>query len=176
VAVTGKVAKRPEGSINPKLGTGEIEVRAVNWKSSTKVLRPRFNPPARICPARNPLKYRYVDLRRPEMQRTLVLRHRMIKIMRDYFDAMGFLEVETPMLGRSTPGARAIISCQPGAAGFVLCLAAIAPALQADFNGGRLRPIYAGCPLFSRRGLARPTASPSSLSWTWKCRLSMSTT
>ena len=53
------------------------------------------------------LKYRYVDLRRPEMQRTMLLRHRMIKIMRDYFDALGFIDVETPMLGRSTPeGAR----------------------------------------------------------------------
>ena len=53
------------------------------------------------------LKHRYLDLRRPEMQQTILLRHRIIKIMRDYFDEQRFIEVETPMLGRSTPeGAR----------------------------------------------------------------------
>ncbi len=108
ILVTGKVARRPEGTVNPKLITGEIEVRAAKLEILNKSLTPPFQPTSKDLPGEDiRLKYRYVDLRRPEMQRTLVLRHRMIKIMRDHFDALGFIEVETPMLGRSTPeGAR----------------------------------------------------------------------
>lgn len=108
VAVTGNVARRPEGTINPKLATGEIEVRATRLEMLNKSLTPPFQPTSIDLPGEDiRLKYRYIDLRRPEMQRTMILRHRMIKFMRDYFDVLGFLEVETPMLGRSTPeGAR----------------------------------------------------------------------
>ena len=108
VAVTGKVALRPEGTLNPKLETGEIELRAQGVEILNKSLTPPFQPEGKDLPGEDlRLKYRYIDLRRPEMQRTLLLRHRMIKLMRDYFDELGFVEVETPMLGRSTPeGAR----------------------------------------------------------------------
>ena len=108
ILVTGKVAARPEGTVNPKLVTGEIEIRAAKLEILNKSQTPPFQPTSKDLPGEDiRLKYRYVDLRRPEMQRTLVLRHRMIKIMRDHFDALGFIEVETPMLGRSTPeGAR----------------------------------------------------------------------
>ncbi|HEY4760780.1 MAG TPA: aspartate--tRNA ligase [Thermoguttaceae bacterium] len=108
VAVTGKVAKRPEGTVNPKLDTGEIEVRAARLEILNKSLTPPFQPTSKELPGEDiRLKYRYIDLRRPEMQRTIVLRHRIIKIMRDFFDALRFIEVETPVLGRSTPeGAR----------------------------------------------------------------------
>jgi aspartyl-tRNA synthetase len=108
VLVRGKVAKRPEGTINPKLDTGEIEIRVEHMEILNKSLNPPFQPTSKDLPGEDiRLKYRYIDLRRPEMQRTLVLRHRIIKIMRDYFDTLGFVEVETPMLGRSTPeGAR----------------------------------------------------------------------
>jgi aspartyl-tRNA synthetase len=108
ILITGKVARRPEGTVNPKLSTGEIEVRAAKLEILNKSLTPPFQPTSMDLPGEDiRLKYRYIDLRRPEMQRTLFLRHLMIKIMRDYFDALGFLEVETPMLGRSTPeGAR----------------------------------------------------------------------
>jgi aspartyl-tRNA synthetase len=108
IAVVGKVARRPEGTVNPKLDTGEIELRATQLTVLNKSLTPPFQPGAKELPGEDlRLKYRYLDLRRPEMQRTLVLRHRMIKAMRDYFDEHRFIEVETPMLGRSTPeGAR----------------------------------------------------------------------
>ncbi|MCS7238068.1 MAG: aspartate--tRNA ligase [Thermoguttaceae bacterium] len=108
VAVTGTVVRRPEGTENPKLATGEIELRAEEVRILNKSLTPPFHPSAKDLPGEEVrLKYRYIDLRRPEMQETLILRHRMIKIMRDYFDALGFIEVETPMLGKSTPeGAR----------------------------------------------------------------------
>jgi aspartyl-tRNA synthetase len=108
ILITGKVARRPEGTVNLKLSTGEIEVRAAKLEILNKSLTPPFQPTSMDLPGEDiRLKYRYIDLRRPEMQRTLFLRHRIIKIMRDYFDALDFLEVETPMLGRSTPeGAR----------------------------------------------------------------------
>ncbi len=108
VAVTGRVAPRPEGTVNPKLPTGEIEVRADRLEILNKSLTPPFHPTAKELPGEDlRLKHRYIDLRRPEMQQTLLLRHRMIKIMRDYFDELNFIDVETPVLGRSTPeGAR----------------------------------------------------------------------
>ncbi len=108
IAVTGKVAHRPEGTVNPKLATGEIEVRAERLEILNRSLTPPFQPTAKELPTEElRLKHRYVDLRRPDMQQTLLLRHRMIKIMRDYCDELGFIDVETPMLGRSTPeGAR----------------------------------------------------------------------
>ena len=108
VAITGAVAQRPEGTANPKLTTGEIEVRARRVELLNRSLTPPFQPTGKEIPGEDlRLKYRYIDLRRPEMQQTMLLRHRMVKIMRDYFDDLGFVEVETPMLGRSTPeGAR----------------------------------------------------------------------
>ncbi len=107
--VRGNVAPRPEGMVNKNVPTGQIEVRA----REIEVLNPSLAPP--LLPTSKEelpgedirLKHRYIDLRRPEMQRTLLLRHRMIKVMRDYLDSLGFVDVETPMLGRSTPeGAR----------------------------------------------------------------------
>jgi aspartyl-tRNA synthetase len=109
VAVRGRVAPRPEGSVNTKIDTGAIEVRATELKILNPSAPPPFQPTSKEeLPGEDfRLKYRYIDLRRPEMQRTVLLRHRMVKLMRDYFDAQGFVEVETPMLGRSTPeGAR----------------------------------------------------------------------
>jgi aspartyl-tRNA synthetase len=108
ISVTGKVAKRPEGTENPKLETGEIEIRTARLQVLNKSLTPPFQPTAPEMPGEDiRLKYRYIDLRRPRMQQTFLLRHRIIKLMRDYFDEQGFVDVETPMLGRSTPeGAR----------------------------------------------------------------------
>jgi len=108
IAVTGKVAPRPEGTVNPKLDTGEIELRARHLEVLNRSRPVPFRPTGNDLPGEDlRLKYRYLDLRRPAMQRAMELRHRMIKIMRDYFDELGFVDVETPMLGRSTPeGAR----------------------------------------------------------------------
>jgi aspartyl-tRNA synthetase len=108
ILVTGEVQPRPEGATNPKLNTGEIEVRATSLEVLNKSATPPFQPGAKDLPGEDlRLKYRYLDLRRNEMQRTLLLRHRIIKRMRDYFDEHDFIDVETPMLGRSTPeGAR----------------------------------------------------------------------
>jgi aspartyl-tRNA synthetase len=108
VSVTGQIAPRPEGTVNPKLATGEIEVRPTNLEILNRSQTPPFQPGGMEVPNEDlRLKYRYLDLRRPEMQATLQLRHRLTLGMRRYFDEHGFIDVETPMLGRSTPeGAR----------------------------------------------------------------------
>lgn len=109
VRVIGKVIARPDGQANPDMATGEIEVLA----ETLEVLNPSETPPftpSQVEELPNEdmrLKYRYIDLRRQPMQDSLILRHRIIKAMRDYFDEQQFIEVETPILGRSTPeGAR----------------------------------------------------------------------
>ncbi len=108
VSVTGKVAHRPEGTFNPKLATGEIEIQPSELVILNKSQTPPLQPSAKEPPGEDlRLKYRYLDLRRPEMQQILLLRHKIIRGMRTYFDEHGFIDVETPILGRSTPeGAR----------------------------------------------------------------------
>ena len=108
IKVTGKVALRPEGMANSKLATGAIELRASEYELLNESLTPPLSPGSQETPGEDlRLKYRYLDLRRPEMQRTMFLRNAMIKSMRDYFADHDFIDIETPILGRSTPeGAR----------------------------------------------------------------------
>jgi aspartyl-tRNA synthetase len=108
IAVIGTVVERPKGTANPKLRTGEIEVLAKELKILNVAKTPPFpiEDEAEIAEETR-LKYRYLDLRRPGLQRNLILRHQVAKEVRNYFDRLGFLEVETPMLFKSTPeGAR----------------------------------------------------------------------
>src|SRR5687767_10990785 len=108
VTVEGTVGKRPAGTENPHLPTGEIEVVA----EQLAVLNTAKTPPFYInedAPVEESLrlKYRYLDLRRQRLRDTILLRHRVVKFMRDYLDARGFVEIETPILTKSTPeGAR----------------------------------------------------------------------
>ncbi|HET8522875.1 MAG TPA: amino acid--tRNA ligase-related protein, partial [Thermomicrobiales bacterium] len=108
LAVTGIVRKRPPEAENPKLATGAIEVEA----HSVDILNTSKTPPFYINEDSDVdeslrLEYRYLDLRRQQMQRNVILRHRIVKYMRDFFDERGFVEVETPLLIKSTPeGAR----------------------------------------------------------------------
>ncbi len=110
VQVTGNVAPRPEGMANEKLATGAIELRVTELTLLNRSETPPVSPSttAGELPGEDlRLKHRYLDLRRDPMQRALQTRHRLIQVMREYFDQQGFLDVETPMLGRSTPeGAR----------------------------------------------------------------------
>ncbi|HEY9059485.1 MAG TPA: aspartate--tRNA ligase [Pseudobacteroides sp.] len=108
LAVIGEVVKRSPETVNPKLPTGEIEVMV----SELRILSKAETPPIYIEEDSDVnetvrLKHRYIDLRRPDMQRNFILRHKVAKIARDYYDENGFLEVETPILTKSTPeGAR----------------------------------------------------------------------
>jgi aspartyl-tRNA synthetase len=108
LSVTGEVRRRPEGTENPDIPTGRVELYA----RSLQVLNESSPLPFAMEEASEAsealrLKYRYLDLRRPELQRNLMLRHRATKTIRDYLDELCFLEIETPMLTKSTPeGAR----------------------------------------------------------------------
>ena len=108
VKVAGKVSMRDAATVNANIATGEIEIMA----EEIEVLNAAKTPPFYIADGIDTdenlrLKYRYLDLRRPEMQRNIILRHKVTKLMRDYLDTRNFLEIETPMLTKSTPeGAR----------------------------------------------------------------------
>ncbi len=108
VRVVGRVELRPPGTVNSKLPTGEVEVRIEELEVLNKSRTPPFTPGQADMPNEDlRLKYRYLDLRRPQMQETLLLRSRMLEIIRAYFAEKQFVDVETPFLGRSTPeGAR----------------------------------------------------------------------
>jgi len=108
LAIKGQVVKRDPETVNPNISTGEIEVMA----SELRILSKSETPPIQIEEDSDVnesvrLKYRFLDLRRPDIQRNLILRHKVAKIARDYYDENGFLDIETPILGKSTPeGAR----------------------------------------------------------------------
>ena len=119
VQVRGTVRARPSGTENPALDTGEVEIVA----TEAVVLNTSLTPPFYLTDDVEAdeslrLRYRYLDLRRPQMQRNLKLRHRVVKFIRDFLDARGFLEIETPILLKSTPeGARDFLvpsRMQPG--------------------------------------------------------------
>ncbi len=105
--VTGRVRHRPEGTINPNLRSGEIEVLA----GSIEILNPSLPPPFQLdddnLSEQVRLEHRYLDLRRPAMQKNFMLRYRATMSVRQHLDALGFIDIETPMLTKSTPeGAR----------------------------------------------------------------------
>lgn len=108
LAIRGTLALRSPEAINKNMPTGELEVIA----TELRILSKSETPPFHIAEDSDAnevlrLKYRYLDLRRPDLQKKLMLRHRVAKIARDYYDENGFYEIETPVLGRSTPeGAR----------------------------------------------------------------------
>ncbi|MBU4320025.1 MAG: aspartate--tRNA ligase [Thermodesulfovibrionales bacterium] len=108
IAVSGEIRKRPEGTENPNLPTGAVEM----YVNKLEVLNEAAPLPYNMEEAADAgealrLKHRYLDLRRPEMQQNLTMRHKITKVTRDYLDERGFLEIETPMLTKSTPeGAR----------------------------------------------------------------------
>ncbi len=108
ITLEGTVNKRPQGMINKNLETGHIEILA----EKLEILTQSETPPFEIANDEEVneklrLKYRYLDLRREKMKKNIIFRHKVIKLMRDYLDKLGFLEIETPILTKSTPeGAR----------------------------------------------------------------------
>ena len=143
IKVTGEVRPRPEGTVNPNLPTGEIEVVA----GAIEIFSRAETPPFQVDSHQEVdemlrLKHRYVDLRRPEMQQNLKLRHAIISSIRRFFDGEGFTEVETPMLTRATPeGARDYLVPSRVHRRHVLRAAAEPAVVQAVVDGRRTRSL-----------------------------------
>jgi len=119
IVVRGEVAPRPPGLVNPRLPTGAVEVRVREIEILSTSKTPVFELTDEIETAEETrLRYRYLDLRRRPMREALIMRHRIAKAIRDYLDAQGFIEIETPFLTKSTPeGARDFLvpsRIQPG--------------------------------------------------------------
>lgn len=117
--VKGKVTPRPPGTVNPALKTGEIEVKAETLKLLNSSKTPPFEIEDALAVEENlRLKYRYLDLRRPTIMNNLLVRHQVVTAVRQFLNEQGFIEVETPMLTKSTPeGARDFLvpsRLQPG--------------------------------------------------------------
>ncbi len=108
IAVIGYVEQRDPDTVNPNLATGEIDVVATDLKLLNVSAPPPFYPSDSVLPYEElRLKYRYIDMRRPEMQANIIMRHKIALAVRNYLAGRGFLEVETPFMTRSTPeGAR----------------------------------------------------------------------
>ena len=108
IAVRGRLAKRSAEAINPELATGQVELKSAELRLLNASAVPPFIIEDETDANENTrLKYRYLDLRRPQSLGNLLLRYRMTKLIRDYLDALGFIDVETPVLTKSTPeGAR----------------------------------------------------------------------
>ncbi len=107
ITVTGRVVRRLAGTENPRLPTGEVEVVAATVEVLSKAAVLPFPLDKEVANEDLRLTYRYLDLRRSRMRRNLIMRHRIVKQIRDHFDAEGFVEIETPILSKSTPeGAR----------------------------------------------------------------------
>lgn len=151
VQVTGKVVRRLPGTVNPQLSTGEIEIAA----ESIKILNPFRTTPFPISDAGHVdeslrLKYRYLDLRRARMRDIVILRHRVVKAMRDYLDERAFIEVETPILMKSTPeGARDYLVPSRLYAGEFSRLTSVSSAIKAVANGWWPGSLLPDCSLFS---------------------------
>ncbi len=107
VEVSGRLGRRPEGTENPGLPTGAVELYAESLSILNESAPLPFSLEDPDTSEALKLRYRYLDLRSPQMQKNLLLRHRAVKAIRDYLDSEGFVEIETPMLTKSTPeGAR----------------------------------------------------------------------
>lgn len=162
ISIRGKVSPRREGMANPKLSTGDIEV----FVDQLEILSKARTPPFSICDdlievnEELRLKYRYLDIRRGDIAHKLVQRHKAMIATRKYLDHHGFLEIATPILGKSTPEGRPRLPCPlQGLPRELLRIAAISPDLQTTVDGLRHGPLLPNRHLLPRRRPARgPTA------------------
>jgi aspartyl-tRNA synthetase len=154
VRITGLVRLRPQGTSNPELKSGEIEILC----REIEVLNPSVTPPFQLdddnLSETTRLTHRVLDLRRPQMQHNLMLRYRVSIEVRKYLDSLGFIDIETPMLTKSTPeGARDYLV--PSRVHDGQFFAAVAPAVQANAYGVGFRPLLPNHQVLPRRRPAR---------------------
>ena len=154
--VTGLVRARPGGTDNANLTSGKVEVLC----HELEVLNPSVTPPFQLdednLSETTRLTHRVLDLRRPQMQRNMMLRYRVAMEVRKFLDANGFIDIETPMLTKSTPeGARDYLVPSRVHDGMFFALPQSPAAVQAAADGGRLRPLLPDHQVLPRRGPAR---------------------
>ena len=101
--VKGKVRRRPEGTENPEMPTGQVEILALELNVLNASETPPFQLDDEDVSEEHRLRYRYIDLRRPEMQQRLMMRAKITRLLRNYLDDNGFLDIETPILTKATP-------------------------------------------------------------------------
>jgi len=105
IAVKGKVCKRDADTVNKKIATGEIEIDVAELEILNEAKTPPFEVSDRVQVAEEQrLQNRYIDLRRPSMQRNIITRHKIVQVIREYFDQQGFIDIETPYMVKFTPG------------------------------------------------------------------------
>ena len=159
VAVEGSVIKRQKA--NPEIATGEVEVMATRLHILNNSKTPPFQIEDEVTASEETrLRYRYLDLRRPKPHSNIELRHRILLEIRKTLDELGFFEIETPMLTRSTPeGARDCLVPSRIHHGQFYASAAIAADFQADSDDLRDGPLFSDLQMLPRRGFARGPAT-----------------
>ena len=156
VAVEGKVRARVGGE-NPKLASGKVEIAVSKIEVLNKTENPPFLPDdmGKLPAEEFRMTYRYMDLRRPRMQQILGVRHKVYQVTRRYFDENGFLEVETPILYKSTPeGAREFLVPNRHVPGSWYALPQSRSWSLGSLEALAWRPVHADLPVFPRRGSA----------------------
>ncbi len=154
--ITGKVRRRPAGTENSNLASGEIEILCHELEVLNAAVTPPFQLDEENLSENVRLTHRVIDLRRPQMQKNLMLRYKVAMAFRRFLDDKGFIDIETPMLTKVDAGRRARL---PGAVARasrpVLRPAAVAAVVQATADGGRLRPLLPDHQVLPRRRPAR---------------------
>ena len=152
VRIEGTVKKRPDNMINKRMVSGEIEVHAtkIDVLSHAEVLPFSLEEEGAGANENTRLKYRYLDLRRPALQKNFFMRHKILQTTRRFFDRNDFIEIETPILYKSTPeGARDYLVPSRVHPGEFYALPAKPTNAQAIAHGGGFRTLLPNCPLFS---------------------------
>ncbi len=165
--ISGKVRSRPQSQINDRLRTGRIEVIAASVEVLNRAAPLPFMLDDNVGEDAR-LRYRYLDIRRPDMQRKLRMRTRLVPALRRHLDSKGFQDIETPILTKATPeGARLSRAERACIRGEFFASAAVAAALQAAAHDGRLGSLLSRSRAASATKPCALIASPNSLSSTW---------
>lgn len=156
VAIVGEVTKR-SGAVNEKIATGEIEVLPTELRILSESMTPPFQVEENSKTKEEVrLKYRYLDLRRPDLQKNFIMKSQVMTLTRQFFAEEGFLEVETPMLGKTTPeGARDYLVPSRVHPGCFYGLPQSPQLYKQLLMCSVFRPLYPDCEMLPRRGPAR---------------------
>ena len=156
VRITGLVRARPEGTVNDHIASGKIEVLCHELEVLNASVTPPFMLDDDNLSETTRLTHRVLDLRRPAMQRNLMLRYRVAMQIRKFLDSNGFVDIETPMLTKSTPeGARDyLVPSRVNAGHFFALTTAVTAVVQAVVDGGGIRPLLSNHQVLSRRRFA----------------------